>query len=190
MRRTGAAILAAALAITMTLAHEPRRLAGSPAARAASACTWKRHSKRVVRRVKRHGRVRRVRRTRHWWTCVAPPPQPSTAAPAPAPPSGGEPQPEIAHLGVKSQEWTYTLSRPEVQAGEVAVELNNQGEDPHDLNLLREGDEGPPLSIPVTASLQRTTKRFTLPAGTYRLWCDLPEHDELGMHATLVVGGG
>jgi plastocyanin len=72
----------------------------------------------------------------------------------------------------------------------VAIELNNQGEDPHDLNLLRDGDEGQPLNIPLTGSLQRTTERFTLPAGTYRLWCDLPEHDERGMHATLVVGGG
>ena len=30
-------------------------------------------------------------------------------------------------------------------------------------------------------------KRFSLTPGTYELWCDLPEHEALGMHATLSV---
>jgi plastocyanin len=111
------------------------------------------------------------------------------AAPLPSAPPEEEPQPSTARLGVKAREWSYTLSRPEVPAGEVAIELNNQGEDPHDLNLRLEGSEGPPLQVPITGSLQRTTRRFTLSTGTYRLWCDLPEHDERGMHATLVVSG-
>ena len=74
-----------------------------------------------------------------------------------------------------------------MRTGELTVELNNQGEDPHDLNIRAEGDEGPPLQIPETESLQRSTAQFELPAGKYRLWCSLPEHDEKGMHATLLV---
>jgi plastocyanin len=69
----------------------------------------------------------------------------------------------------------------------VTVELNNQGEDPHNLNLQREGDEGEPLQIPETASLQRGVASFDLPAGKYRLWCSLPEHEEKGMKTTLRV---
>ena len=52
----------------------------------------------------------------------------------------------MARLSVKAAEYSYTLSRPAVSAGEVIVELNNQGEDPHNLNLQREGSEDPPLA--------------------------------------------
>ncbi|HZO04777.1 MAG TPA: hypothetical protein VFB52_00175 [Solirubrobacterales bacterium] len=52
-----------------------------PAATAAPSpiegCTWKRHSKQVVKRVRRHGKQQRVKRLKHWWTCQA---QPSTFA--------------------------------------------------------------------------------------------------------------
>jgi hypothetical protein len=69
----------------------------------------------------------------------------------------------------------------------VTVELNNQGEDPHNLNLRREGGEGEPLQIPETDSLQRNVASFDLPAGRYRLWCSLPEHEEKGMSTNLTV---
>ena len=72
-------------------------------------------------------------------------------------------------------------------AGEVIVELDNMGEDPHNLNLRMLGDEGEPFRVPITPSLQQSSRRFALAAGTYRLWCDLDEHDERGMNATLLV---
>jgi plastocyanin len=71
------------------------------------------------------------------------------------------------------------------------VELNNQGEDAHNLNLQREnGADEPVYTISETASRQRQTEHFDLPQGTYRLWCSLPTHEEEGMVATLVVGSG
>ena len=88
---------------------------------------------------------------------------------------------------MKAEEWSYTLSRPSVSAGELIVELNNMGEDPHNLNIQPQGSADAPLQNPITPSLQQTSRRFTLAAGTYRLWCDLDQHDERGMHATLVV---
>ena len=46
------------------------------------------------------------------------------------------------------------------QRRRVTVELNNQGEDPHNLNLRREGDEGePPCSIAETGSLPAQRRR-------------------------------
>jgi plastocyanin len=145
----------------------------------------------VVKRVKHHGKVRKVMRRRHWWTCV-----PQTAAPlgtappiAPSPPSSPEPapEPEANRVSVKGSEYYFVLSRPSVKAGEVTIELNNQGEDPHNLNLRLEGSETESLQIPETESLQRSVATFDLPAGKYRLWCSLPEHEERGMSASLTV---
>ena len=165
---------------------------------ATEGCTWQRHAKRVVKHVKRHGRVKRVKRVKHWWTCVdrpawSAPPTTPPAPPAPAPtntPQQEEPEPEgtVSHLGVKAVEWSYTLSRPEVTAGKVTVELNNQGEDSHNLKLQREGSGDPPLVVPEAVPDEHTTANFNLSAGTYRLYCSLFEHDERGMHATLLVG--
>lgn len=106
----------------------------------------------------------------------------------PTPPS--EAEPTALRLGVKAQEYSFTLSRPEVPAGELTVELNNQGQDAHNLNLQRVGSEEAPLEVGEAQSLEHRVGRFTLAPGTYRLWCSLPMHDERGMHATLVVGGG
>jgi len=168
----------------------------APAAPPASAdgCTWQRHSKPVVKHVRRHGQPKQVKRVKHWWTCDA---QPSTLIPAaalpalppPAPPSE-EPQPQVSHLGVKAVEYSYTLSRPELSAGEAIVELNNQGEDPHNLVLEHEGTEDPALEIPSTPSVSQVSATFTLSPGTYRLYCSLYKHEAKGMEATLVVAPG
>jgi hypothetical protein len=165
----------------------------SNGATSSAKCIWKRHTKRIVKRVKRHGRVRRVKRIKRWWTCRRPSPTSTPDSPT-SPESGGtepaEAESTIARLSVRAFEWGLTLSRPTIPAGEVIVELNNRGEDPHNLNLQRNGGGEPTLEIPKTESLERRTARFTLPAGTYRLWCSLPAHDELGMNATLGVGAG
>jgi plastocyanin len=185
------AIVLAALAIGSIAAPA---LATAPATTAG--CTWKQHSKRVAKRVRRHGQWRRVKRVKHWWTCEAvPTPSALTSQPtlpfSPTPePTQTEPEVEVGHLGVKAVEYSYTLSRSEVSSGEVIVELNNQGEDPHNLVLEHEGTEDPKLEIPSTPSLSQANSRLTLSPGTYRLYCSLYKHEAKGMEATLVVGGG
>ncbi len=178
----------------MAMASGP--MAGADAV-APEGCTWQRHAKRMIKHVKRHGRVQRVRRVKHWWTCDSQPavsalPAPPLASPPPStnalPPEEPQPEGTASHLGVKAVEWSYTLSRPAVTAGTVIVELNNQGEDNHNLKLQREGSGDPPLVVPEAAPDEHTTASFNLPAGTYRLYCSLFEHDAKGMHATLVVG--
>lgn len=190
MRRAlaGAVVLAAILLAGMAArtAAIPEPLLGTASA---NECTWERHSKRVVKRVRREGKLRRVVRWKRWWTCEPLATAPALPAPAPAPPAppAPEPEPEANRLAVKSTEFYFVLSRPSVEAGEVTIELNNQGEDPHNLNLRLDGDEGEPHEIAETASLQRSVASFDLPAGKYRLWCSLPEHEEKGMATTLVV---
>ncbi len=191
MSRAAARLICLGLVGAVAMAMGPAAHADAPVA---ERCIWQRHAKRVVKHVKRHGRVRRVKRVKHWWTCdhrpaVSAPPPVLPAPPADTPPQE-EPQPEgtVSHLGVKAVEWSYTLSRPEVTAGKVIVELSNQGEDNHNLKLQREGSGDPPLVVPEAAPDEHTTASFNLPTGTYRLYCSLFEHDEKGMHATLVVG--
>lgn len=139
MRRAAAGLIALALLL----------VAGTGAVTGAGAstdCAWQKHSIRVVKKVRRHGRARRVARMKHWWTCepVAASPVPVPIAPPTHTPPTEEPAPPTpGHLGVKAEEWSYTLTRPEVAAGEVVIELNNQGEDPHNLNLRLQGGEGP-----------------------------------------------
>jgi plastocyanin len=186
--RTAAAVLLAALAL---LGLSLSAASGT----AAAECSWQRHSKRVIKHVRRHGRLHKVARRRVWWTCrpiAAPAPEPVSApvpptTPPPVTTTPTEPEPEANRVAVKSVEYYYVLSRPTVHAGEVTVELNNQGQDPHNLNIRREGDEGEPLQITETGSLQHSVAKFDLPPGTYRLWCSLPEHEEKGMQTTLVV---
>ena len=182
--------LALAVALIASLAAPPGPVPPAPEPAAAADCAWQRHAKRVVKKVRRQDKVRRVVRWKRWWTCESPAAAPIPAAPAAAPPAPSAPEPEAEanRLAVKSAEFYFVLSRPSVKAGAVTIELNNQGEDPHNLNLRLEGDEGEPLQIPETDSAQRSVASFDLPAGKYRLWCSLPEHEGNGMTATLVVG--
>jgi plastocyanin len=180
----------AAVATALMLSPSAARAAPT----ATPGCTWQRHSKTVIKHLRRHGQPRRVKRVKHWWSCEAQPsllqPQPALPpTPAPATPPSEEPKSEVGHLGVKAVEYSYTLSRPEVSAGEVIVELNNQGEDPHNLVLEHEGSEDPKLEIPSTPSVMQASAQLTLSPGTYRLYCSLYKHEAKGMQATLVVSG-
>jgi uncharacterized cupredoxin-like copper-binding protein len=58
--------------------------------------------------------------------------------------------------------------------------------DPHDLRLRHSGG-GPELAAPELASDKRWDGVVELKPGVYHLWCSLPEHAKLGMHATLQV---
>jgi plastocyanin len=183
-------LLTAAVAAALTISPTAALAAPTPT----PGCTWQRHSKSVIKHLRRHGQPRRVKRVKHWWTCEAQPsllqPQPALpATPAPATPPSEESESEVGHLGVKAVEYSYTLSRPEVNAGEVIVELNNQGEDPHNLVLEHEGTADPELEIPSTPSVTQASAHFTLSPGTYRLYCSLYKHEAKGMQATLIVKG-
>ncbi len=194
MSRTPAAILVLVLVLVAGALASSGAGSIAVAGDAGAECTWQRHSKRVVKQVRRHGRRQRVVRLRHWWSCEAPPAETSapapTSAPPATPPSEPEPEPVANRVGVKSKDsggYSYTLSRPQAGAGAITIELNNEGEDPHNLNLRLEGGGEPVHSLADTAPGKQRVATFDLPAGTYRLWCSIPTHDEQGMHATLVL---
>jgi plastocyanin len=89
---------------------------------------------------------------------------------------------------VIAKEYSFTLSRTEVPAGQVILELVNSGEDPHNLHALEPSAEGPEAGeIPNTAPGAHEDLTLTMRAGSYTLFCSLPKHEEKGMKATLVV---
>ena len=199
MSRARAAVVALALVATLSLVPASTPLTGSGRAAAAD-CAWQRHTKRVVEHFRRDGRMRRLVRSKHWWSCnpLAVPPQlvPPTAPqvssePAPAPEASPPPRTvSVKAEDAKAEHFSFGLSRPYVVAGEVTVQLNNQGMDPHNLNLRLDGSQEPPLQVGEAWPGEIRVGRFDLPPGNYRLWCSLPQHDEWGMNVELEVRGG
>lgn len=87
---------------------------------------------------------------------------------------------------MKAFEFGFTLSRQSIESGDTIVELNNRGEDEHDLHLQRlEG--GPEYEVGDTAPSSFSRLRLATQPGTYRLWCSLADHAELGMDTTVEV---
>jgi hypothetical protein len=91
-----------------------------------------------------------------------------------------------SHLQVTEVEYRLILSRGVVKAGPVDLEAIDAGMDPHDLRLQHSGT-GPEIAAPELTSGKRWDGVVRLDPGVYRLWCSLPEHARLGMHATLRV---
>jgi len=94
--------------------------------------------------------------------------------------------PSPASLGVQSSEFHLVLSRPSVKAGVVEIELQNVGEDPHDLRVRRVGGTHT-YSIPMTAPGKRRSIAIRMRPGRYQLWCSVADHRQLGMQTLLRV---
>jgi len=94
--------------------------------------------------------------------------------------------PTPARLGVGATEFHLVLSRPSVKAGVVEIELQNDGQDPHDLRVRRVGGAHT-FIVAVTKPGGRRSVALNLRPGRYRLWCALAGHRTLGMQALLRV---
>jgi hypothetical protein len=73
-----------------------------------------------------------------------------------------------------------------VKAGTVEIELQNDGEDPHDLRVRRIGGTHT-YSISLTRPGAHRSIEIRLRPGLYRLWCSVANHRALGMKALLRV---
>jgi len=91
-----------------------------------------------------------------------------------------------SHLQVTEIEYRLLLSRGVVRAGPLDLEALDRGMDPHDLHLRPIGSDQQ-TAVPELTPGQRWDGVVDLKPGTYYLWCSLPEHARLGMHATLRV---
>jgi hypothetical protein len=91
-----------------------------------------------------------------------------------------------ARLGVGASEFHLVLSRTSVKAGRAVLELQNDGEDVHDLRLRRIGGTRT-YAFPLTKPGARTRRVLRLLPGRYRLWCSVGDHAQLGMRAVLRI---
>jgi plastocyanin len=90
--------------------------------------------------------------------------------------------PSDADLVVVGKEYKFDKSEYTVKAGAVKISYTDRGTLTH--SLLIEGLPGSKINL---GPGQTKTKTVTLPAGTYKLYCDLSGHEALGMKSVLVV---
>jgi hypothetical protein len=193
------AALAVAVALTATFGLAPEIDPGGGHRAAAADCAWQRQPRRVVRHVKRHGRMRKLVRTTNRWTCepLAEPPAvgiPPASLPSPAPAPEVESLPRAVSAAADDatpEAFSFTLSRRYVVSGNVTVELNNRaGQDAHNLKVRPIGSEEEGLEVGEAGPGENRVAHLELAAGTYQLYCSLPQHEEWGMSVDLEVRAG
>ena len=91
-----------------------------------------------------------------------------------------------ARVQVVAREFSLALSRPQLRAGRVTIELANFGEDVHDLRLRRRGGSRT-YAIGEVAPGARAELSTRLAPGRYVLWCSIADHRARGMQTVLVV---
>ena len=90
-----------------------------------------------------------------------------------------------ARLLVTAQEFSFTLSRPKVDAGPAIIQLYDYGEDPHDMQLQRVGSRRI-FSMGEIQPGETGTLDLRLRKGSrYRMWCSITGHAARGMTASL-----
>jgi len=72
-----------------------------------------------------------------------------------------------------------------VPSGRVTLEIVNRGRVGHTFRLRREGRLY--AEVPTLLPGERTTITRELPRGGYRIFCAIANHEELGLHGTLVA---
>ncbi len=107
--------------------------------------------------------------------------------------------PEYKALGVTARDgalpWRISASLTTMPSGSYAVQLQNFGEDPHDLKVQRKADSTIVASFPQTAPMSAGRPGLAAQqvdlgrAGTYVLFCSLPGHWDSGMHMEIEVTG-
>ena len=101
-------------------------------------------------------------------------------------------KPAPPHLLVYAQEWSLWPSRSRLPAGTVYVELWNRGQDMHDLRIRHVNVRGQMVgpiegAVKVTPSGGISYATWRLKRGRYTIYCSMPGHLQLGMHARITV---
>jgi hypothetical protein len=76
---------------------------------------------------------------------------------------------------VVAHEFSFALSRVTIKAGPAIVELDNQGEDAHDLRMQRVGGSRV-YTWPTVLPGRYSDREYRLLPGTYVLWCSIADH--------------
>jgi plastocyanin len=91
-----------------------------------------------------------------------------------------------ARLQVVAREYSYTLSHLRLHSGPALIELDDFGQDRHDLRVQRLGARHI-AGLREIGPGERATLALSLPPGRYSFWCSVADHRARGMRATLTV---
>jgi len=89
-------------------------------------------------------------------------------------------------VGISAREYRFAAYRTSAPHGVVRFNLANYGEDGHDLVVQTRGGRALGRTGEVRSG-KRTTLQLRLAPGTYRLICDLADHEVRGMRTTFRV---
>jgi plastocyanin len=89
-------------------------------------------------------------------------------------------------VGVGAREFRLAAYRSSVPHGVVRLNLANYGEDGHDLVVETSGGRRLGRTGEIKSG-RNATLQLRLAPGTYRLVCDIADHEARGMHTTLRV---
>jgi plastocyanin len=92
----------------------------------------------------------------------------------------------LGRVQVVAVEFHYRLSRVQVPAGPVRIELANFGQDEHNLTVRKVGTTKV-MTMPGALPGTRETATLRLKPGLYVLKCTMADHAMLGMKARLRV---
>ena len=87
---------------------------------------------------------------------------------------------------VSATDFEFDPAEISTEAGDVTIELANDGQAPHALEIEGEGVEEESETIDPGES---TTLAVELEEGTYEIYCPVGDHADRGMVGTLTVGG-
>jgi len=108
-------------------------------------------------------------------------PTSSTAAPSASASSGGGGGASTT-INATEKDFAIAIDNSSVPAGSVTFKINNAGPSPHNISIK----ELKKTSDTFDASKGGDFK-VDLPAGTYTIICNIPGHEQLGMHTMLTV---
>ena len=85
-------------------------------------------------------------------------------------------------INATEKDFAIALDKSSVPAGSVTFKITNQGPSPHNITIkeLKKASD-------TFAAGKGGDFKVDLPAGTYTVICDIPGHEQLGMHTMLTV---
>jgi plastocyanin len=104
----------------------------------------------------------------------------------PAAPATTAPGESVETVRVTATDFDLEVKETKFAPSRYTFELRNDGDTPH--NLVIEGPDVDRAETPVIAAGARATVDVTLEPGTYKLYCSVPGHEDLGMVEEVTVG--
>ena len=103
----------------------------------------------------------------------------ATTAPAASASSGGG---ASTTINATEKDFAIALDSASVPAGSVTFKISNQGPSPHNITIKELNKVSDTFDAGKGGNFT-----VNLPAGTYTVICNIPGHEQLGMHVMLTV---